>query len=84
MKIQVQHFDKMGRELQVGDGVAFTSFFTGMTLGRVDKLKKVRATIVSLSDSRKPWYHDTPEDINSSDLVKLDPRDVAFYLLKNK
>ena len=84
MKIQVQHFDKLGRELQVGDVVAFTSFFTGMTIGRIDKLKKVRATIVSLSDSRKPWYHDTPEDINSSDLVKLDPRDVAFYLLKNK
>ena len=84
MKTQVQHFDKLGRELAVGDVVAFASFFTGMTIGRIDKLKKVRAMIVSLSDSRKPRYYDTPEDINSSDLVKLDSRDVAFYLLKNK
>lgn len=84
MKTQVQHFDKLGRELQVGDVVAFASFFTGMTIGRVDKLKKVRASIVSLSDTRKPWYTPGPEDINSGDLVKLDPRDVAFYLLKNK
>ena len=84
MTKQVQHVDKLGRELQVGDVVAFASFFTGMTIGRVDKLKKVRASIISLSDSRKPWYTDSPEDINSGDLVKLDPRDVSFYLLKNK
>lgn len=84
MTKQIQHFDKLGRELQVGDVVAFASFFTGMTIGRVDRLKKVRATIVSLSDSRKPWYHDSPEDINSGDLVKLDPKDVEFYLLKQK
>jgi hypothetical protein len=84
MTKQVQHFDKLGRELQVGDVVAFTSFFTGMTIGRIDRLKKVRASIVSLSDARKPWYTPGPEDINSKETVKLDPRDVAFYLLKNK
>jgi hypothetical protein len=84
MTKQVQHVDKLGRELQVGDVVAFASFYTGMTIGRVDRLKKVRATIVALSDSRKPWYHDSPEDINSNSLVKLDSRDVSFFLLKNK
>lgn len=84
MTKQVQHFDKLGRELAVGDVVAFASFFTGMTIGRIDRLKKVRASIVSLSDSRKPWYHNSPEDINSGDLVKLDSKDVAFFLLKQK
>jgi len=84
MTKQVQHFDKLGRELAVGDVVAFTSFFTGMTIGRIDRLKKVRASIVSLSDTRKPWYTPGPEDINSGETVKLDPHDVAFYLLKNK
>lgn len=84
MKTQNQHFDKLGRELAVGDVVAFASFFTGMTIGRVDRLKKVRASVQSLSDSRKPWYTDSPEDINSNDLVKLDPKDVEFFLLKQK
>jgi hypothetical protein len=84
MTKQVQHFDKLGRELAVGDVVAFTSFFTGMTIGRIDRLKKVRASIVSLSDTRKSWYTPGPEDINSRETVKLDPRDVSFYLLKNK
>ena len=84
MTKQVQHFDKLGRELAVGDVVAFASFYTGMTIGRVDRLKKVRASIQSLSDSRKPWYTDGPEDINSGELVKLDPKDVEFFLLKNK
>ena len=84
MKTQNQHFDKLGRELHVGDVVAFTSFYTGMTIGRIDRLKKVRASIVSLSDTRKPWYTPGPEDINSGETVKLDPKDVSFYLLKNK
>ena len=84
MTKQVQHFDKLGRELQVGDVVVFTSFYTGMTIGRIDRLKKVRALIMSLSDTRKPWYTPGPEDINSSETVKLDSGDVAFYLLKNK
>jgi len=84
MTKQVQHVDKLGRELAVGDVVAFTSFFTGMTIGRIDRLKKVRASIVSLSDTKSPWYTQDPEDINSGELVKLDPKDVAFYLLKNK
>ena len=80
----LQHFDKLGRELTVGDVVAFKSFYTGMTIGRVDKLKKVRASIVAISDTRKSWYVPGPEDINSGELVKLDSKDVAFYLLKNK
>jgi hypothetical protein len=84
MTKQVQHFDKLGRELAVGDVVAFKSFYTGMTIGRIDRLKKVRASIISLSDTRKSWYISGPEDINSGETVKLDPRDVAFYLLKNK
>jgi hypothetical protein len=84
MKTPIQHFDKLGRELVVGDVVAFKSFYTGMTIGRIDRLKKVRASIVSLSDARKSWYISGPEDINTGETVKLDPRDVAFYLLKNK
>lgn len=84
MTKQVQHFDKLGRELTVGDVVAFKSFYTGMTIGRIDRLKKVRASIISLSDTRKSWYVSGPEDINTGETVKLDPRDVAFYLLKNK
>ena len=84
MTKQVQHFDKLGRALAVGDVVAFKSFYTGMTIGRIDRLKKVRASIVSLSDTRQSWYVSGPEDINSGETVKLDPRDVAFYLLKNK
>ena len=84
MKEQVQHFDKLGRELAAGDVVAFTSFFTGMTIGRIDRLKKVRASIVAFRNTKSPWYTQNPEDINSGELVKLDSKDVAFYLLKNK
>jgi hypothetical protein len=84
MKTPIQHFDKLGRELVIGDVVAFKSFYTGMTIGRIDQLKKVRASIVSLSDTRKSWYTSGPEDINSGETVKLNPQDVAFYLLKQR
>ena len=84
MTKQVQHVDKLGRELAVGDVVVFKSFYTGLAIGRIDRLKKVRASIVSLSDTRNSWYVSGPEDINSGETVKLDPRDVSFYLLKNK
>lgn len=84
MKKEIQHFDKLGRELQVGDVVVFTSFYTGMTIGRIDRLKKVRASIQSFKDTKMSWIPSGPEDINSSETVKLDSRDVAFYLLKNK
>lgn len=79
-----QHFDKLGRELAVGDVVAFTSFYTGMTIGRIDRLKKVRASIQSFKDVKMSWIPEGLEDINSGETVKLDPRDVSFYLLKNK
>lgn len=79
------HFDKLGRELAVGDVVAYNSFLNGtLTVGRIERLMKVRAEIHSFVDSRSRWNTSNIEDINSRDTIRLDPKDISFWLLKHK
>jgi len=91
MKKQVQHFDKLDRELAVGDCVAFNSFYKhGLAIGRIVALKKTRAT-VSAIPLKEPHRQDHywseanyEEDITSRDMIKLDTKDVMFQVLKSK
>lgn len=91
MKKQVHHFDKLDRELAVGDCVAFDSFYKhGLSIGRIVTLKKTRAT-VSAIPLREPHRQDHywseanyEEDITSRDMIKLDTKDVMFQVLKSK
>lgn len=74
------HTDKLGRELVVNDTVVYSSFYGGLTIGRVDVLNRVRVRLRRLTDRHLVDGH---EDINPRDVVKVDSKEVAFYLLKN-
>lgn len=74
------HTDKLGRELAVTDTVVYSSFYGGLTIGRVDGLNRVRVRLRRLTDRDRV---DGYEDINPRDVVKIDSREVEFYLLRN-
>jgi hypothetical protein len=85
MTKQVQHFDRLGRELAVGDVVTYNSFYNGgLTVGRIERLMKVRAEIHSFVDNRSRWGTSNIEPINCNDTIKLDPKEISFWLLKHK
>ena len=75
------HSDKLGRELAVNDTVVYSSYYGGLTIGRVDVLNRVRVRLRRLTDTR---LVSGPEDINPRDVVKIDSKEVEFYLLKQK
>jgi hypothetical protein len=80
-----QHVDRLDRELAVGDVVVYNSYYgSGLTIGRIERLMKVRAEIHSFVDRRSRRGYSHIEDINSRDTVKIDPKDVAFWLLKQQ
>lgn len=74
------HTDKLGRELVVNDVVVYSSFHSGLTIGKIDVLNRVRVRLTELGNPRKRCEY---EDINPRDTVKVDSKDVEFYLLKN-
>ena len=75
------HTDKLGHGLEVNDTVVYSSFFGGLTIGRVTKLNRIRVRLQRLTDTR---LMDATEDINPNDMVKVDSKDVSFYLLTRK
>ena len=65
------HKDMQGKTLQVGDTVAYVSYYNGnsLVIGRVHDLKKVRAEVVTPSNG---WLGgDSVETIRSDQLIKL-------------
>lgn len=78
MKIYT-HTDKLGRELAVNDTVIYSSFYGGLTIGRVDVVNRVRVRLSRLTDRH---LISGPEDINPRDVVKVDSKEIEFYLLK--
>lgn len=91
MKKPVQHVDKLDRELSVGDCVAYSSHFIhGVAIGRITALKRTRAIIESIPLKQPEGIIDYSqgrsynESIVSSDMIKLDAKDVTFKILKSK
>lgn len=80
MKTYIQT-DKLGRYLVVDDCVAYESYYGGITVGRVTKINRARVRIMRVTDTN---LRNTPEDIMPRDIVRIDSKDVSFYLLKNK
>lgn len=72
--------DKLGRALSINDCVAYESYYGGITIGRVVKVNRERVRIMRVTEQN---LRDTPEDIIPRDIVKIDSKDVTFYLLKN-
>lgn len=73
------HTDKLGRALAVNDTVVYSSWHGGLTIGRVDVLNRVRVRLGRLTDRHLVGG---PEDINPRDVVKIDSKEVEFFLLK--
>lgn len=73
--------DKLGRELAVDDCVVFNSYYGGLVIGRVVKLNRTRVRVQRVTELR---LFERSEDIQPYDMIKLDSRDVEFYLLKQK
>lgn len=73
------HKDKLNNELAVGDFVAYPSY-NSLAFGRVMKLNNKMVGVIP-AVSKRPVYNNTNK--YPHDLVKLNPADMTWYLLKN-
>ena len=76
-KSPVEHLDRLGRELKLGDCVAFP-YRNSLEIGTIKKLNPKMVSVVPVG-ARYPLsgYNKYP-----SDLVLLDGPEVTMYLLK--
>jgi hypothetical protein len=74
--------DFLGRELVVGDVVAFEGVNGGgLVLGRIEKFSPKQASLTPLSDHNS-WSSKKTISRYSSQCVKIDDADITMYLLK--
>jgi len=74
--------DFIGRELTVGDVVAFEGVNGGgLVLGRIEKFSPKQASLTPLSDHNS-WSSKKTISRYSSQCVKIDDADITMYLLK--
>lgn len=75
------HQDKLGRDLVVGDAVAFPNH-NGLMIGKITKLNPKMLSIQSLDIRFRKWnnsdYRKYPHET-----VRLDAVDLTVYILKN-
>ena len=76
-----EHKDKLGRDLAVGDAVAFPHH-NQLYVGKIEKLNPKMLTIASLDVRHRLWdtsdYRKYPHET-----VRLDEVDLTLYLLKS-
>jgi hypothetical protein len=76
-KEQPQHYDRIGRQVDVGDVVAVADF-NGLMLAKITKLNKVMIKVQRFPNAyrdgkgRNKYAHDS---------IKLDSEEVAIFLL---
>lgn len=75
-----EHHDKLGRMIEIDDFVTYPSHNTLM-IGRVVKINNKMIRVVKVPAGK---YHDPGKNKYPGDLIKIDPRDVTVYLLKNQ
>lgn len=77
----IEHKDKLGRELVVGDAVAFPHH-NELYVGKIAKINPKMLTITSIDIRHRAWsnsdYRKYP-----SETVRLDDVDLTVYLLKS-
>ena len=74
--------DFLGRELAIGDVVAFEGVNGGgLVLGRIEKFSPKQASLTPLSDHNS-WSSKKTISRYSSQCVKIDDSDISLYLLK--
>lgn len=74
-----EHKDKLGRPLEVDDYVAYPSS-NSLMFGRVIKLNNKMVKVVKVPASK---YTDNGSNKYPYDMIKLEARDMTWYLLKN-
>jgi hypothetical protein len=75
----IEHRDKLGRLLAVGDAVCYPDH-NSLGLGTVKKLNPKMVKVFEAGRTSSSWY--TGSNKYPSDLVKIDGPEVTMYLLK--
>jgi hypothetical protein len=78
-KASLEHKDKLGRVLSVGDAVCYPSH-NSLELGTVKKLNPKMVKVMEAGRRASTWY--TGSNKYPGDLVKVDGPEVTMYLLK--
>lgn len=78
-KAQPEHKDKLGRPLALDDYVAYPSH-NSLSFGRVIKLNNKMVKVIKVPPGK---YRDSGSNKYPHDMVKLEPKDMTFYLIKN-
>ena len=73
------HKDKLGREISVGDFVAYPAH-NSLGLGKVVKINSKMIGLIP-AVSKRPISNNTNK--YPQDLVRLDAKDMTWYILKN-
>jgi hypothetical protein len=74
-----EHKDKLGRLIELDDYVAYPSH-NSLAFGRVIKLNNKMVKVVKVPASK---YTDNGSNKYPVDMVKLEPKDMTWYLLRN-
>lgn len=78
-KSQPEHKDKLGRPIELEDFVAYPDR-NSLEFGRVIKLNNKMVKVVRVPAGK---FKDSGSNKYPHDMVKLEPKDMTFYLLKN-
>jgi hypothetical protein len=76
----VEHKDKLGRLLRVGDCVAYPDR-NSLTIGTINKITPKMTMVIELGATRYSWRQDGVRKY-PGDLVLLEGPEVTMYLLK--
>lgn len=78
-KVVPEHKDKLGRPLAIDDYVAYPTS-NSLAFGRVIKLNNKMVKVVKVPAGK---FVDSGSNKYPHDMVKLEPKDMTWYLLKN-
>lgn len=81
MKTVVEHKDKLGRVINVGDFVAYPQR-NSLEFGKVMKLNNKMVGVLPAIQHPK-WPQTTNTNKYPADLVRLEAQDMTWYILKN-
>jgi hypothetical protein len=79
IKEPIEHKDKLGRQLKIGDAVCYPNRNT-LEFGTIKKFNPKMVTVWELDYNNYSWYKGNRK--YPGDLVKVDGPEVTMYLLK--
>lgn len=79
-KPEIQHHDKLGREIRLDDCVA-VAHHNGMEIAKVVKLNPKMVKVEILNAQKRTWYSGEHNKYGSQ-MVVIDSADVTMFILK--